>query len=62
MLNPLRDKNARHVPYGGGGRGEKSLLCHLGSRLRPGGREDRSAENIKWDGRNKKQNKNKVGV
>ena len=46
-LKSSRDKNARHEPYWGGGRGEKRLLCDpAGSELRLDGREKRRAKII----------------
>ena len=38
-------------------RGEKSLLCDPGSELRLGGRENRKAQDDKWDGEKKKKKK-----
>ena len=48
-LKSSRDKNARHEPLVG--RGEKSLLCDPGSKLRLGGRE-REGEDHEWKKKN----------
>ena len=39
------------------GRGEKSLLCDPGSKLRLGGREKREGEGSEWDGKAEKEKK-----
>ena len=54
MLNPSRDKSARHVPYWGGGR--RAYYVTPGSGPRLGGSRTRKGEHSEWDG-NKMNNK-----
>ena len=61
-MKSSRHKNARHTNRSGAGE-RKSLLCDLGSELRPGGREKRRAKTTKRMGKNKKNEiKNNVLV